>query len=100
MAWSKGAPSSWRRRLRIAQRHASAFNLHRAWDRAFLPKPFARVQIEWRGPMGPLARTDDPRHPLVLGQLEHLMLQAKRDARVPGQQVVPDMVPLPEHTAL
>jgi lysophospholipid acyltransferase (LPLAT)-like uncharacterized protein len=77
-----------------------AFNLHRSWDRAFLPKPFARVQIEWRGPMGPLARTDDPRHPLVLGQLEHLMLQAKRDARVPGQQVVPDMVPLPEHTAL
>jgi hypothetical protein len=77
-----------------------AWHLHRSWNRAFLPKPFARLQIEWRGPMQALTRAEDPRDPLVLQRLEHLMLQAKRDARVPGQQVaLPDTVPQPEHTA-
>jgi hypothetical protein len=70
-----------------------AFHWHRAWDRAFLPKPFARVQIEWRGPVQPLARTEDPRDPQVLGRLEQLMLQAKRDGRVTGQQSAPEMPP-------
>jgi len=72
-----------------------AFHWHRSWDRAFLPKPFARVQIEWRGPVQPLARTEDPRDPQVLGRLEQLMLQAKRDGRVTGQQSAPEM-PLPD----
>ncbi|HVQ04971.1 MAG TPA: hypothetical protein VMT14_15725, partial [Burkholderiaceae bacterium] len=75
-----------------------AFHWHRSWDRAFLPKPFARVQIEWRGPVQPLARTEDPRDPQVLGRLEQLMLQAKRDGRVTGQQSAPEM-PLPEMPA-
>jgi len=77
-----------------------AYHLHRAWNRAFLPKPFARLQIEWRGPMQALTRADDPRDPQVLDRLEQLMLQAKRDARVPGQQAVPDAVALTEHSAL
>ena len=77
-----------------------AFHLHRSWNQAFLPKPFARLQIEWRGPMEALTRAEDPRDPRVLGRLEHLMLQAKREARVPGQQAVPDAAPEPEHTVL
>jgi lysophospholipid acyltransferase (LPLAT)-like uncharacterized protein len=72
-----------------------AYNWHRAWDQAFLPKPFARVQIEWRGPVRPLTRNDDPRDPALLGRLEHLMVQAKRDARVTGQQLAPE-APMPE----
>ncbi|MCC7459050.1 MAG: DUF374 domain-containing protein [Nitrospira sp.] len=63
-----------------------AFHLHRSWNRTFLPKPFARVEIEWRGPAPAIARADDPRDPQLLSRLEQLMLQAKRDARVPGQQ--------------
>lgn len=67
-----------------------AFHLHRSWNRTFLPKPFARVAIEWRGPVPALTRSDDPRDPLLLGRLEQLMLQAKREARVTGQQPVPE----------
>jgi lysophospholipid acyltransferase (LPLAT)-like uncharacterized protein len=65
-----------------------AYHFHRSWNRGFLPKPFARLQIEWRGPVGALARSEDPRDPQVLGRLEQLMLQAKRDALVPGQQAL------------
>jgi lysophospholipid acyltransferase (LPLAT)-like uncharacterized protein len=63
-----------------------AFHLHRSWNRAFLPKPFARIEIEWRGPAPAVGRGDDPRDPQVLARLEELMLQAKRDAKVPGQE--------------
>jgi lysophospholipid acyltransferase (LPLAT)-like uncharacterized protein len=77
-----------------------AYHLHRSWNRAFLPKPFARLTIEWRGPVQALTRTENPRDPLVLGRLEHLMLQAKREAHVPGQQAVPDAAAVPEQTAL
>jgi lysophospholipid acyltransferase (LPLAT)-like uncharacterized protein len=76
-----------------------AYHLHRAWDRVFLPKAFARLEIEWRGPLQALTRADDPRDPLVLNRLEQLMLQAKREAQVPGQQAVPEAA-VPEHTAL
>lgn len=75
-----------------------AYHLHRSWNRTFLPKPFARLRIEWRGPMQALTRAQDPRDPAVLGHLEDLMLQAKRDARVPGQQAVPEAAALHEHT--
>lgn len=65
-----------------------AFHLRRSWNQAFLPKPFARVQIEWRGPFAAVGRDEDPRDPHVLGRLEQLMLQAKRDAQVPGQRAM------------
>jgi lysophospholipid acyltransferase (LPLAT)-like uncharacterized protein len=77
-----------------------AFHMHRSWDRGYVPKPFARVHIEWRGPVPAFSAADDPRDPLVIGRLEHLMVQAKRDAKVPGQQGVPEPVPLPEQIAL
>ena len=65
-----------------------AFHLHRAWNRAYLPKPFARIEVHWHGPIDAVARADDPRDPVVLGRLELLMVQAKRAARVPGQQAL------------
>jgi hypothetical protein len=66
-----------------------AFHWHRSWDRAYIPKPFARLDVQWRGPAPAVGRHDDPREPRVLARLEDLMLQAKRDARVPGQQDLP-----------
>ena len=36
----------------------------------------------------------------MIGRLEHLMVQAKRDAKVPGQEAVPEVVPLPEAAPL
>ena len=66
-----------------------AFHWHRSWDRSYIPKPFARIDVQWRGPLPAVGRHDDARDPQVLAQLEELMLQAKRDGRVPGQQALP-----------
>jgi len=66
-----------------------AFHWHRSWDRAYIPKPFARIDLQWRGPLPAVDHHDDPRDPQLLAHLEALMLQAKRDARVPGQQPLP-----------
>ncbi|HEY6512746.1 MAG TPA: DUF374 domain-containing protein [Burkholderiaceae bacterium] len=66
-----------------------AYHWRRAWDRAYIPKPFARIDVQWRGPLPAIGRHDDARDPQVLARLEELMLQAKRDARVPGQQDLP-----------
>jgi lysophospholipid acyltransferase (LPLAT)-like uncharacterized protein len=65
-----------------------AFHLHRAWNRAYLPKPFARIDIEWRGPIDAVERCHDPRDPQVVARLEQLMVQAKREACVPGQEAL------------
>jgi hypothetical protein len=66
-----------------------AFHWHRSWDRTYVPKPFAHIDVQWRGPLPAVGRHDDARDPLVLARLEELMLQAKRDAHVPGQREPP-----------
>lgn len=76
-----------------------AFHMHRSWDRGYVPKPFARLHIEWRGPVAALGASEDPRDPSVIGRLEQLMVQAKRDAKVPGQQALPEVPALPEAPA-
>jgi lysophospholipid acyltransferase (LPLAT)-like uncharacterized protein len=65
-----------------------AFHLHRAWNRAYLPKPFARIDVQWYGPLDAIERRHDPRDPTVVARLEELMVQAKREARVPGQEAL------------
>ena len=66
-----------------------AFHWHRSWDRAYIPKPFARIDVQFHGPLPAVGRHDDARDPQVLARLEGLMLQAKRDSRVPGQEPLP-----------
>ena len=66
-----------------------AFHWHRSWDHAYVPKPFARIEVQWRGPLPAVGRHDDARDPQVMTQLQELMLQAKREGRVPGQQALP-----------
>lgn len=34
---------------------------HRSWNKAFLPKPFAKIVIVWSDSFGPLSKEDDPR---------------------------------------
>jgi len=62
-----------------------AFFLYRAWNKGYLPKPFARLTIEVQGPMAPVPRDHDPRDPALAAQLESLMLEAKRRGQVPDQ---------------
>ena len=66
-----------------------SFHWHRSWDHAYVPKPFARIEVQWRGPLPAVGRHDDARDPQVMAQLEELMLQAKREGSVPGQQALP-----------
>ena len=63
-----------------------AYFTHRAWDLGYVPKPFARLTIEWLGPMPPVARDQDPRDAALAEKLESLMLEAKRRGNVPDQQ--------------
>ncbi len=63
-----------------------AWHWHRSWDRSYVPKPFARIDVQWHGPLPAVGRHDDPRDPALVKRLEDLLLQPKRDGRVVGQQ--------------
>jgi lysophospholipid acyltransferase (LPLAT)-like uncharacterized protein len=63
-----------------------AFFLHRSWNEGFLPKPFARLSIQWHGPVPPIERDQDPRDAATAAPLEELMREAKRRAIVPDQR--------------
>jgi lysophospholipid acyltransferase (LPLAT)-like uncharacterized protein len=54
-----------------------AWHFPKAWNKTFLPKPFATVDIIWVGPFGPYGKDDDPRDPKLLEQAE-LQLQLAR----------------------
>lgn len=53
---------------------------NKAWNKAILPKPFARVTIHWFGPMHPLEPHRDPKSPELALTLEKALLDAKSDA--------------------
>ena len=43
-----------------------AYHWHRSWDHAYIPKPFARIDVQWRGPLPALGRDEDARDPQLL----------------------------------
>ena len=47
-----------------------AWHFPRSWNKAYVPKPFARVNIHWSGPHGPVSREDDPKSPQIAEMLE------------------------------
>lgn len=49
----------------------------KSWNKALLPKPFARIYIEWNGPMKALDRNDDPKNPSLNLKLENELNAAK-----------------------
>lgn len=53
---------------------------HKSWNQAFLPKPFARLKIQWHGPIQPLATDEDPRSPKLAQTLEEELHAAKQQA--------------------
>lgn len=58
-----------------------AFHFPKAWNKTFLPKPFAVVDIVWLGPFGPYGKDVDPRDPKLLGQAEDLLVSARSKAK-------------------
>ncbi len=56
------------------------FLFERAWNKAFLPKPFARVYIRWHGPMEAISREQDPKDPALAIALQDRLNAAKHQA--------------------
>lgn len=54
-----------------------AWIFHKAWNKAYLPKPFAKIHIHWVGPVGPIGPDQDPRSEDLAKQLEDAMRNAK-----------------------
>jgi len=49
----------------------------KAWNKAYLPKPFARIHMQWVGPIGPVTRDMDPRSPELASQVEDALRNAQ-----------------------
>lgn len=56
------------------------FKFPKAWNKAILPKPFARVFIEWKGPIPPVSKVVDPKDPSLALNLENNLNAAKHQA--------------------
>jgi len=52
----------------------------KAWNKTYFPKPFAKVVIQWHGPLPPTTKDQDPRDPQLAGNLEGLLHSAKEQA--------------------
>lgn len=55
-----------------------AIHFPKSWNKTYLPKPFARVRIQWFGPMNPPSKEDDPRDPNLAKDLESKLNVAKQ----------------------
>jgi lysophospholipid acyltransferase (LPLAT)-like uncharacterized protein len=58
----------------------SAWQFPKSWNKAYFPKPFARVVIVWTGPYGPITKADDPRSPDLAKTLQNQLFAAKQQA--------------------
>ena len=58
----------------------SAWQFPRAWNKAYFPKPFAKVVIVWTGPLGPITKTEDPRSPELAKALQNQLFAARQQA--------------------
>jgi lysophospholipid acyltransferase (LPLAT)-like uncharacterized protein len=58
------------------------FHFHKSWNKAYLPKPFAKVQVTWGNPLGPVPRDGDSRDPVwakgLQAELHNIKQQAEK----------------------
>lgn len=57
-----------------------AWIFEKAWNRAYLPKPFAKIYMRWEGPIGPITKNLDPRSPEIAQRLEDALRYAQSEA--------------------
>ena len=57
-----------------------AWIFHKAWNKAYLPKPFAKIYMRWAGPLGPIGKDLDPRSPELAQRLEDALRSAQSEA--------------------
>lgn len=58
-----------------------AWHFPKSWNKTFLPKPFATIDIVWLGPFGPYGKEDDPRDPKLLASAEEQLVLARSKAK-------------------
>ncbi len=54
------------------------YTFEKAWNKAILPLPFARIKVQWFGPMEPVSPEMDPRSMELALQLEQNLINAKQ----------------------
>lgn len=57
-----------------------AWRFEKSWNKTYLPKPFARVLIEWAEAMPPVAKDEDPRSLVLKESLEKALVESRRKA--------------------
>lgn len=58
-----------------------AIHFPKSWNKTYLPKPFAKIDILWVGPFGPYDRDQDPRDPSLLAAAESQLTTARSKAK-------------------
>ena len=58
----------------------SCWKFPKAWNKAYFPKPFARVVIVWAGPLAPITKDVDPRSPELAKALQNQLFAARQQA--------------------
>jgi len=66
------------------------WRFHKAWDKTVFPKPFARVYIEWSGPIPAITKDQDPRSEVLAQQLEEALRQGhlKASKEIAGLPII------------
>lgn len=57
-----------------------AIHFPKAWNKTYLPKPFARITVYWPEPLPAVTKDQDPRDPQLALQLESGLHGAKQQA--------------------
>ncbi len=57
-----------------------AWHFPRAWNKAFLPKPFAVIKIVWNKALDPVMKDQDPRSPDLAKTLKNQLFAARQQA--------------------
>lgn len=57
-----------------------AWRFEKSWNKTYLPKPFAKVFVEWHGPMPAISSQQDPRDPELIQKLTDALHKAQESA--------------------
>jgi lysophospholipid acyltransferase (LPLAT)-like uncharacterized protein len=57
-----------------------AWHFPKSWNKTFLPKPFAKIQIYWQGPALSIDKSIDPRDPELAKALQNQLFDARRQS--------------------
>ena len=58
-----------------------AFHFPKSWNKTYFPKLFAKIDIVWTGPLGPITKDIDPRNPDLAKDVEDQLFTNKKRAQ-------------------